>query len=395
MREGWQTYKIDEIATFYNNKRIPLNSRERENKRGVYPYYGASGIVDYVDDYLFDGEFVLISEDGENLRSRNTPIAFKANGKFWVNNHAHILQGRQPFLNDWIVYYFKNLDLNAYITGAVQPKLNKENLQLIEIPMPSEEEAKQIVSILASLDDKIELNRQMNATLEATAQAIFKEWFVDFRFPGATGEMEESELGPIPKGWRLGQLKEICEIKNGFAFKSEDYISENGYPIIRTMNFDDQGYVNNKNQVYISHEKATEFENFNLEVFDLCVVMVGGSLGKTALITDFNLPALQNQNMWSFKPKNAGDRFWMNLQIQNLIQQSLSTATGSARDFFRKDYFYGIEMNLPPLATRQMFEKTLRPCYSLISQKIMENSHLINIRDSLLPKLMSGDLGAG
>ena len=210
----WREYSIDDIAISYDKKRIPLSSRQRELKKGVYPYYGASGIIDYIDDFLFDGEFVLISEDGENLKTRQTPIAFKVNGQFWVNNHAHIYKGIEPFLNDWIVYYFKKLDVFPYITGAVQPKLNQENLKLIKIKIPDFSEAKKIVSILSTLDEKIELNRQTNTTLEAIAQAIFKEWFVDFNFPGATGEMVESELGLIPKGWRVGRLGELIEISN-------------------------------------------------------------------------------------------------------------------------------------------------------------------------------------
>ena len=142
MREGWKKYRLSDIAEFHNSKRIPLNSRERENQKGTFPYYGASGIVDYVNDFIFDGDYVLISEDGENLRSRNTPIAFKVSGKFWVNNHAHIVKGKESFINDWIVYFFQNLDLNPFITGAVQPKLNKENLQLIEITIPEFSKAK-------------------------------------------------------------------------------------------------------------------------------------------------------------------------------------------------------------------------------------------------------------
>lgn len=179
----WKEYKLDEIAEVLNNKRVPLNSQQREKMKGIYPYYGASGIVDYVDSFLFDGEHVLISEDGENLRSRNTPIAFKANGRFWVNNHAHILKGKTDFLNDWIVYYFMRLDINPYITGAVQPKLNKENLLSIPIRMPDFKTVESIASILSSLDDKIELNNAINKNLEELAQALFKRWFVDFEFP--------------------------------------------------------------------------------------------------------------------------------------------------------------------------------------------------------------------
>jgi type I restriction enzyme S subunit len=137
----WREFRLEDFVDIHNQTRIPLSKMDRSRRQGIYPYYGASGIIDYVDDYLFDGEFVLVSEDGENLKSRKTPIAFKASGKFWVNNHAHIIQGKKHFHNNLIVYYFKNLDLHEFITGAVQPKLNKANLLSIPLYLPENESA--------------------------------------------------------------------------------------------------------------------------------------------------------------------------------------------------------------------------------------------------------------
>jgi type I restriction enzyme S subunit len=176
----WKEYSILDFAEIHNQSRVPLSKMQRAEKQGIYPYYGASGIIDFVDGYLFDGEFVLISEDGENLKSRQTPIAFKANGQFWVNNHAHILKGYKPFHNDLMIYYFQNMDLNPYITGAVQPKLNKANLLSIPICLPEDEtEQKAIASVLFSLDDKIDLLHHQNKTLEAIAETLFRQWFIE------------------------------------------------------------------------------------------------------------------------------------------------------------------------------------------------------------------------
>jgi type I restriction enzyme, S subunit len=123
---------------------------------------------------------LLISEDGENLRTRNTPIAFQAQGRFWVNNHAHILAEKEEGILDYLEYYFSILNINPYITGAVQPKLNKANLDAIEIPIPPVNERLLINQILNSLKEKILLNNQINQALESIAQAIFKSWFIDF-----------------------------------------------------------------------------------------------------------------------------------------------------------------------------------------------------------------------
>jgi type I restriction enzyme, S subunit len=136
--EGWEVKSIFELCEVLNNKRIPLSSMQRENRKGVFPYYGASGIIDYIDDFIFDGEYVIISEDGENLKSRKTPVAFLGYGKFWVNNHAHILRGKLNGINEVLIQHFSQLDLNPYLTGAVQPKLNKQNLESVKIPIPKD-----------------------------------------------------------------------------------------------------------------------------------------------------------------------------------------------------------------------------------------------------------------
>ena len=174
--DGWMETTLGDIIDIYNHKRIPLSTKIRLNRKGKYPYYGASNIVDYIDDYVFDGEYLLISEDGENLNTRKTPIAFMAKGKFWVNNHAHIVQGRRKHLSKYLEFYFLKLDISGFITGAVQPKLSKGNLINIPIVLPkSEKEQKSIAKIFIAFDNKIKNLDRQNQTLEETSQTIFKE----------------------------------------------------------------------------------------------------------------------------------------------------------------------------------------------------------------------------
>ena len=168
------------VIEFLNKRRKPLSSKERENKKGVYPYYGASDIVDYIDEFIFDGRYLLISEDGENLKTRKTPIAFIAEGKFWVNNHAHIAEGKDDETIDYLKFYFSQFNLLPFLTGAVQPKLSKGVLEKIEIDFPTYEKRKFINKQLKDLENKIQLNTQINQTLEQITQALFKSWFVDF-----------------------------------------------------------------------------------------------------------------------------------------------------------------------------------------------------------------------
>ncbi len=144
----WKT--LGNLAENLDSMRKPITSGLREP--GDIPYYGASGIVDYVKDYIFDCDLLLVSEDGANLFARSTPIAFSIGGKSWVNNHAHVLKFKTYAERKYVEYYLNSIDLTPYISGAAQPKLNKKNLESIRIPNPSPEDKKRIVEILDKFD---------------------------------------------------------------------------------------------------------------------------------------------------------------------------------------------------------------------------------------------------
>lgn len=178
-KEGWEEKHLDELAENFDNRRIPVKLDKR--KGGQYPYYGASGIVDYVEDYIFEGNYLLISEDGANLLARATPIAFSVSGKFWVNNHAHILKFNNSFTQQYVEYYFKSINIKEYVTGAAQPKLTQRNLNKIPINIPSINEQQLIVGDLRKLENIIQqLQANLSLTLtECTAlkQAISRQTF--------------------------------------------------------------------------------------------------------------------------------------------------------------------------------------------------------------------------
>ena len=145
--EGWMETTLDKISTNLDSKRIPITKNVRSC--GEYPYYGASGIVDYVADYIFEGDNLLVSEDGANLLARSTPIAFSVTGKYWVNNHAHILHFENMATQRFAEFYLESIKLDEYITGAAQPKLNQKALNSIPVPIPKlvDEQAKIVESI--------------------------------------------------------------------------------------------------------------------------------------------------------------------------------------------------------------------------------------------------------
>ncbi|MBL4915481.1 restriction endonuclease subunit S [Shewanella schlegeliana] len=162
----WEEKKLGDVCEFRDSQRLPLSSEERQQRQGQYRYYGASGVIDYVDDFLFDGEFVLLGEDGANIITRSTPLAFVVKGKFWVNNHAHVLKalGCTYFLAQSL----ELLNYEKYNSGTAQPKLNAASCKKIELNMPCEAEQTKIANFLSAIDQKIEL---VNSELDKA-----KEW---------------------------------------------------------------------------------------------------------------------------------------------------------------------------------------------------------------------------
>jgi type I restriction enzyme S subunit len=203
MKKGWQTKTLDQISTNLDSRRVPITKGVRVG--GEYPYYGASGIVDYVADYIFDEDTLLISEDGANLLARSTPIAFPASGKYWVNNHAHILKFENLTTQRFVELYLESIPLDEYVTGAAQPKLNQRALNSIPIPVPALTEQQRIVGLLdeafaglATAQANAEKNHQnARALFESHLQSVF------------------TQRG---KGWVQKRLADVAEFKNGLNF---------------------------------------------------------------------------------------------------------------------------------------------------------------------------------
>jgi type I restriction enzyme S subunit len=178
--EGWVETTLDKISTNLDSRRVPITKNVRSS--GEYPYYGASGIVDYVADYIFEGENLLISEDGANLLARSTPIAFSVSGRYWVNNHAHILHFESMATQRFVEFYLESIKLDEFITGAAQPKLNQRALNAIPIPIPeSVEEQANIVNGVESLQEETQrltrLYERKLAALEELKKSLLHQAF--------------------------------------------------------------------------------------------------------------------------------------------------------------------------------------------------------------------------
>ncbi len=404
MSSEWKVLTLGELTINYDTKRKPV--KEPDRKPGPFPYYGASGIVDYVDGYLFDGDYLLIAEDGENLRTRQTPIAFMASGKFWVNNHAHIVTGNEQASTRFLMYSLLTADVHSFLTGAVMPKLTQGNLNKIQIACPPREIQNQIVTTLGALDERIALLRETNATLEAIAQALFKSWFVDFdpvrakqegRVPEGMDEataalfpdsFEESELGLVPKGWRAGTLGDLARLHKGTV-----------NPLTQP-------------DVVFEHYSLPAFDTGQMPVFE-----AGGEIksNKTMVPADAVLLSKLNPHIprvWLpsdpgrvavcsteflvFASTNGASSEFVFCQFSTAqFQQSLCqlvTGTSNSHQRVKPDGVLAMPTVIPEPGVLAAFGEVVKPIFCRIGHNRQKAQTLATLRDTLLPRLISGQL---
>ena len=234
---------------------------------------------------------------GTVLFSSRAPIGYLAIARKELctnQGFKNIVCDKKYSSNEFLFYMLKakKNKIESIAGGSTFKEVSGKVVKEFKIPIPPLNEQKAIAHILSTLDDKIEVNNQINKTLENMAQAIFKQWFVDFEFPNedgepykpSGGEMVESELGLIPKGWGVEEIGNISDIQNGFAFKAPEYVDE-GVKVLRTLNIGNDGYFNNTDIVFLPQSyKSEKYEKYYFEEFDVALVMVGASIGKIGMI---------------------------------------------------------------------------------------------------------------
>ena len=291
----------------------------------------------------------------------------------------------------YLFYYFNSTygkwQLDSIITGSAQPKFNKTDLRNLKVKLPSETKQGLIVEILSSLDDKIELNNKINQELETLAQALFNLiCMVD--------ETQDND------GWSTIKLKDVLSIKNGYAFKGMDFI-ESGIPVIKIKNVK-SGKINFNNLSFVSDIIANKVEKFKIKKYDLLITMSGnridGSIdtwvGKVGMFPK-NGEYLLNQRVSILKFENDKLKYFL-LQLLSSEEYQyhfISNATSSGGQAnISPDLIYNTEILLPPTDKIEIFDSVASDIYSIIFNNMSENESLIELRDNLLPKLISGEL---
>ncbi len=399
MGSEWEKRPLGELTENFDSVRVPV--KEKDRIKGPYPYYGASGIVDYVDNFLFDGEYLLIAEDGENLRTRNTPIAFMAKGKFWVNNHAHIVRGNNQNDTRYLMYALAIADINGYLTGSTMPKLTQGNMNRIGITAPPLSEQRAIAHILGTLDDKIELNRRMNQSLDEMARALFKSWFVDFDPVRAkaegreTGlpeeiaalfpdEFEDSELGKIPKEWKVGQLGEL--VRNVVdRVQPSPFIESIPYVPIecispRSVCLNEwQSGVNARSSLVAFRQGDILFGAMRPYFHKVCIAPFDGTTRTTAFVLR---PEVTELTYAAFA-----------ISRDETIDYATAHSEGSTIPYAKwAGSLQAMKLIIPPPELRTVFHRFIWPSIERMLAGVLVNRTLADLRNALLPKLISGDL---
>ena len=286
--KNWEVIKLRYTCEFLNRRRIPLSSEERgEMAIKEYPYYGASGIIDYVEDFIFNEETILIAEDGANLLSRSTPLAFIAKGKYWVNNHAHILRPLDGSFGYW-ANLLCIIEYDNWITGSAQPKLTKDNLASIKLPVPPLEEQKtialfldhktrQIYALIAKQEALLEKLEEKRSAL--ISHAVTKGLDPTVPMKGSGVEW----LGEIPEHWQVVTLRLRYWIELG---KMLDQRRISGEFLVRYLrNVDVQWDFINQEDLPEMDIPPDQYERYLVRDGDL-LVCEGGEVGRSAIATN-------------------------------------------------------------------------------------------------------------
>ena len=271
-KNDWLKTNLGEVVKFSNGKRVPLSESERQKRQGAYRYYGASGVIDYVDDYLFDGEYILIGEDGANIITRSSTLAFVVTGKFWVNNHAHIFQSKEGN-NIFLATYLESLNFEKFNSGTAQPKLNLENLKKVPVANPTKEEQTKIATFLSAVDEKISQLSQKLHLLGQYKQGMMQKLFSQqIRFKADDGsEFEE---------WEERKLSEISQkAMYGMNAAATEYDGINKYLRITDIcEFSNSFKMDN-----LTSPNAELDDKYKLQLGDLLFARTGASVGKSYL----------------------------------------------------------------------------------------------------------------
>ncbi len=384
MKEGWKTTPLGELCDVLDYKRKPITKRDREV--GDYPYYGATGILDYVSGYLFDEPLVLVGEDGAKWGGgENT--AFAVTGKIWVNNHAHVLRPhRGALLDRWLIYFLNYSDLEEFVSGLTVPKLNQGSLRQIPIPLPPLEEQRRIIALLdAAFEALATAKANAERNLE-NARAIFESHL-------------QSVFSQRGDGWVETTLKKasagVFTGPFGSLLHKHDYI-ENGIPLVNPAHISDTGIQPDMRKT-VSQDTANRLANYILHEGDI-VIGRRGEMGRAALVTSAEDGWLCGTGSFYIKSSSRCDMSYLvcYLRSEGCRKRLEALAGGAVMSNLSNTALGGLPILLPPLREQKKIVDEIDVLASetqhltrLYERKLVA---LEELKKSLLSQALDGEL---
>ncbi len=358
-------YRFDEVTINFDKKRVPLSGAQREKRQGNFRYYGAQGVIDHIDDFIFDGTYLLIAEDGENLKSKKQNIAQVVEGQFWVNNHAHIVQGNELCNTRYLCYLLNSMDLSGYVTGSAQPKLSQANLNAVTLFLPSITVQERIVECLYLFDKKIAVNQKINDNLAELLQTVYQDRF-----------------GDVSAATEQGMLSDICSYSRDRVAVSElntsTYFStENMLP--GKAGSTDASSLPTIPQTTACHKGDTLISN--IRPYFKKIVYCEGRCGCSTDVLCFT----------PVQPKYAAYLF-STLYADKFFAFMVAGSKGTKMPRGDKQQIMAYPVALPSDEELDEFNALALPILAQLHSNKVENKRLSATRDALLPKLMSGEI---
>lgn len=309
-------------------------------------------------------------------------------------------------LPEYVGYYFRGPKFRNEVTSmssmTTRASLNNDMMSTLKLVLPPLDKQKKIAKILYVLDKRIENSNQVNKNLQSLSQLLFKHWFIDFEFPNkdglnykcSGGEMVDSELGMIPKGWDIGCIGDYARVKSGYAFKSVWWENE-GVPVIKIKDIENNT-ISFNGVSYVSSDKVEYAKDFIVKGGDLLIAMTGATIGKFAIVPHVKSDVLVNQRVGKFflgdNPiKNVGF-IYCTLKRKEIFNEIISRGDGSAQPNISPSGIESIKIVMPPKVLVSKFNDMISYTFEKMTRNVYENTKLSELRDILLPKLMNGEI---
>ena len=371
--KGWKMTTLGEMLGIKNGKSRPDDGE-------TYPVYGGNGVLGYSDEYNIDEKIIIVGRVGAYCGS-----IFLENEKFWLSDNALGVLPKENSNIDFLYYLLKKTNLNKQAIGGAQPLLTQGVINQIEVLVPEDkEEQRAIAAVLASLDDKIELLREQNKVLDATAQAVFKEWFVIFNFPDATGKMIDSELGEIPEGWRVDSLSKIAVFLNGLALQKFPPESTTEYlPVIKIRELS-AGVSAQTDRASARLDKKYIVEDGDvLFSWSGSLVVDIWKYGKGAL----------NQHLFKVTSEDFPKWFYFHWTKEHLASfQQTAIAKAVTMGHIQRHHLDDALVVIPDEKFLKIADKVFAPMLDKFINNNSQIQALSILRDALLSKLMKGEI---